>query len=90
MVRAALEACRPQGGVSVGIVRILGFILVVGGTVFGVNAYNASKSPLDQASKFITGRATDRTERDMMIGGGIIAGGVLLIAVGGGGGRRRR
>ena len=87
---AAPEARRPQGGVTVGIVRILGFMLVVGGTVFLVNAYNATKSPLDQASKFITGRATDRTERDMAIGGGIVAGGVLLIAFGGGGGKRRR
>jgi hypothetical protein len=72
----------------VGIVRILGFMLVVASTVFLVSAWRATDSFLEQATQKVTGRYSDRTQRDLAIGGAGVVGGVLLIAVGGG--RRRR
>jgi uncharacterized membrane protein len=68
--------------------RIIGFILVVVGTVLLVNVYQATQSLLEQGSRAVTGRYTERTTREMYIGGGVVAGGLLLIAVGGG--RKRR
>jgi hypothetical protein len=72
----------------VGIVRILGFMLVVAGTVFLVSAYRATGSVSERAMETFTGRYTERTQRDLAIGGAGVVGGILLIAFGGG--RRRR
>jgi ascorbate-specific PTS system EIIC-type component UlaA len=72
----------------VGIVRILGFMLVVAGTVFLVSAYRATGSLSERALETVTGRYTERTQRDLAIGGAGVVGGILLIAFGGG--RRRR
>jgi len=72
----------------VGIVRILGFMLVVAGTVFLVSAFRATDSFLERASEKLTGRYSERTQRDLAIGGAGVVGGVLLIALGGG--RKRR
>ena len=71
-----------------GIVRILGFMLVVAGTVFLVSAFRATDSFLERASEKLTGRYSERTQRDLAIGGAGVVGGVLLIALGGG--RKRR
>ncbi|QRN98171.1 DUF3185 family protein [Archangium violaceum] len=71
-----------------GIVRILGFMLVVAGTVFLVSAYRATGSVSERAMETLTGRYTERTQRDLAIGGAGVVGGILLIAFGGG--RRRR
>ncbi len=71
-----------------GIVRILGFMLVVAGTVFLVSAYRATESLPERAMEKLTGRYTERTQRDLAIGGAGVVGGALLIAFGGG--RRRR
>ncbi len=71
-----------------GIVRILGFMLVVAGTVFLVSAYRATGSLSERALETVTGRYTERTQRDLAIGGAGVVGGILLIAFGGG--RRRR
>jgi hypothetical protein len=70
----------------VGIVRIVGFMLVVAGTVFLVQTYRATDSLAERAMQKLTGRYTERTQRDFAIGGAVVAGGLLLIAVGG---RRR-
>ncbi|WP_257451512.1 DUF3185 family protein [Archangium lipolyticum] len=70
-----------------GIVRILGFMLVVAGTVFLVSAYRATGSLSERAMETLTGRYTERTQRDLAIGGAGVVGGILLIAFGG---RRRR
>ena len=70
-----------------GIVRILGFMLVVAGTVFLVSAYRATGSVSERAMETLTGRYTERTQRDLAIGGAGVVGGILLIAFGG---RRRR
>jgi hypothetical protein len=72
----------------VGIARILGFMLVVAGTVFLVSAYRATSSLSERAMETFTGRYTERTQRDLAIGGAGVVGGILLIALGGG--RRRR
>ncbi len=71
-----------------GIVRILGFMLVVAGTVFLVSAYRATGSLSERAMETITGRYTERTQRDLALGGAGVVGGILLIAFGGA--RRRR
>jgi len=73
----------------VGIARILGFMLVVAGTVFLVTAYRATGSMSERALETFTGRYTERTQRDLAIGAAGVVGGVLLIAFGGGGRRRR-
>jgi ascorbate-specific PTS system EIIC-type component UlaA len=73
----------------VGIARILGFMLVVAGTVFLVTAYRATGSMTERALETVTGRYTERTQRDLAIGAAGVVGGVLLIAFGGGGRRRR-
>jgi uncharacterized protein DUF3185 len=73
----------------VGIVRILGFMLVVAGTVFLVSAYRATGSFAERATETFTGRYSERTQRDLAIGGAGVVGGILLIAFGGGGKRRR-
>lgn len=70
------------------LLRIIGFILVVAGTVLLVSAYQASQSLLEQGSRAVTGRYTERTTRELYLGAGGVAGGVLLIALGGG--RKRR
>jgi ascorbate-specific PTS system EIIC-type component UlaA len=70
-----------------GIARILGFMLVVAGTVFLVSAYRATGSVAERVTETFTGRYTERTQRDLAIGGAGVVGGVLLIALGGG--RRR-
>ena len=72
-----------------GIARILGFMLVVAGTVFLVTAYRATGSMSERAMETFTGRYTERTQRDLAIGGAGVVGGILLIAFGGGGKRRR-
>jgi hypothetical protein len=72
----------------VGIVRILGILLVVAGTAFLASAWRSTDSLVEQAAQKLTGRYTERTQRDLMVGGAGVAGGVVLIAVGGG--RRRR
>ena len=72
-----------------GIARILGFMLVVAGTVFLVSAWRAKDSAIDRVSEAFTGRYTERTQRDLAIGGAGVVGGMLLIALGGGGKRRR-
>ena len=72
-----------------GIARILGFMLVVAGTVFLVTAYRATGSMSERAMETFTGRYTERTQRDLAIGAAGVVGGVLLIAFGGGGRRRR-
>jgi hypothetical protein len=72
----------------VGIARILGFVLVVAGSMFLVSAYRATGSFSERALEKVTGRYSDRTQRDLILGGAGVAGGVLLIAFGGG--RRRR
>ena len=72
-----------------GIARILGFMLVVAGTVFLVTAYRATGSMTERALETFTGRYTERTQRDLAIGAAGVVGGVLLIAFGGGGRRRR-
>ena len=72
-----------------GIARILGFMLVVAGTVFLVTAYRATGSMSERALETFTGRYTERTQRDLAIGAAGVVGGVLLIAFGGGGRRRR-
>ncbi len=71
-----------------GIARILGFMLVVAGTVFLVSAYRATGSFTERAAEKLTGRYTERTQRDLAIGGAGVVGGLLLIAFGGGGRRR--
>jgi ascorbate-specific PTS system EIIC-type component UlaA len=73
----------------VGIARILGFMLVVAGTVFLVSAYRATGSFTERATETFTGRYSERTQRDLAIGGAGVVGGILLIAFGGGGKRRR-
>jgi ascorbate-specific PTS system EIIC-type component UlaA len=73
----------------VGFARILGFMLVVAGTVFLVTAYRATGSMSERAMETFTGRYTERTQRDLAIGAAGVVGGVLLIAFGGGGRRRR-
>jgi ascorbate-specific PTS system EIIC-type component UlaA len=73
----------------VGIARILGFMLVVAGTVFLVTAYRATGSMSERALETFTGRYTERTQRDLALGAAGVVGGVLLIAFGGGGKRRR-
>lgn len=70
-----------------GIVRILGFLLVVAGTVFLASAWRATDSMMERAAQKLTGRYTDNTQRDLLLGGAGVAGGVLLIALGG---KRRR
>ena len=72
-----------------GIARILGFMLVVAGTVFLVTAYRATGSMSERALETFTGRYTERTQRDLALGGAGVVGGILLIAFGGGGKRRR-
>ena len=72
-----------------GIVRILGFMLVVASTVFLVGALRATDSLLERAADKITGHYTERTQRELALGGAGVVGGVLLIALGGGGKRRR-
>jgi ascorbate-specific PTS system EIIC-type component UlaA len=72
----------------VGIARILGFVLVVAGSMLLVSAYRATGSFSERALEKVTGRYSDRTQRDLILGGAGVAGGVLLIAFGGG--RRRR
>ncbi|HEX8434889.1 DUF3185 family protein [Archangium sp.] len=72
-----------------GIARILGFMLVVAGTVFLVSAYRATGSFTERATETFTGRYSERTQRDLAIGGAGVVGGILLIAFGGGGKRRR-
>jgi drug/metabolite transporter (DMT)-like permease len=74
----------------VGIARILGFMLVIAGTVFLVSAYRATESLTERASELVTGRYTERTQRDLAIGAAGVVGGALLMAFGGGGGRKRR
>jgi len=74
----------------VGIARIVGFMLVVAGTVFLVTAYRATGSLQERAVETFTGRYSERTQRDLVLGAAGVVGGVLLIAFGGGGGRRRR
>lgn len=71
-----------------GIARILGFMLVVAGTVFLVSSYQASQSLTERTVQTLTGRYTERTQRDLAIGGAGVVGGILLIAFGGGGRRR--
>ncbi|WP_199242895.1 DUF3185 family protein [Vitiosangium sp. GDMCC 1.1324] len=71
-----------------GIARILGFVLVVAGTMLLVSAYRATGSLSERAMETLTGRYTERTQRDLILGGAGVVGGVLLIAFGGG--RRRR
>ncbi|ATB29390.1 DUF3185 family protein [Melittangium boletus] len=71
-----------------GIVRILGLMLIVAGTVFLATAYRATDSFVERATQKVTGRYSDRTQRDLAIGGAGVVGGVLLLALGGG--RRRR
>ncbi|HYO52399.1 DUF3185 family protein [Archangium sp.] len=71
-----------------GIARILGFMLIVVGTVFLVSAWRATGSFSERAVETFTGRYTERTQRDLAIGAAGVVGGVLLIAFGGG--RRRR
>jgi ascorbate-specific PTS system EIIC-type component UlaA len=73
----------------VGIARILGFMLIVAGTVFLVSAYRATGSFTERATETFTGRYSERTQRDLAIGGAGVVGGILLIAFGGGGKRRR-
>jgi ascorbate-specific PTS system EIIC-type component UlaA len=73
----------------VGIARIVGFMLVVAGTVFLVTAYRATGSMSERAMETFTGRYTERTQRDLALGGAGVVGGILLIAFGGGGKRRR-
>ncbi|PTL83534.1 hypothetical protein DAT35_15400 [Vitiosangium sp. GDMCC 1.1324] len=68
--------------------RILGFVLVVAGTMLLVSAYRATGSLSERAMETLTGRYTERTQRDLILGGAGVVGGVLLIAFGGG--RRRR
>ena len=82
---------------AVGIGRILGFMLVVAGTVFLVSAWRATHTGLERISETFTGRYTERTQRDLALGGAGVVGGALLIAFGGrkgggggGGGKRRR
>ncbi|MGZ3457410.1 MAG: DUF3185 family protein [Archangium sp.] len=70
-----------------GILRVLGFMLVVAGTVFLVSAYQATGSFQERAMRGVTGRYSERTQRDLAIGGAGVVGGILLIAFGGG--RRR-
>jgi ascorbate-specific PTS system EIIC-type component UlaA len=77
----------PHQEVIVGIGRILGFMLVVAGTVFLVSAWRATDSVKERAVEAFTGRYTERTQRDLALGAGGVVGGVLLIALGG---RRRR
>ena len=72
-----------------GIARIVGFMLVVAGTVFLVTAYRATGSMSERALETVTGRYSERTQRDLAIGGAGVVGGLLLIAFGGGGKRRR-
>jgi hypothetical protein len=72
----------------VGIARILGFVLVVAGTMLLVSAYRATGSLTERAMESVTGRYSERTQRDLILGGAGVVGGVLLIAFGGG--RRRR
>jgi drug/metabolite transporter (DMT)-like permease len=72
----------------VGIARILGFMLVVAGTVFLVSAYRATGSFSERAVEKLTGRYTERTQRDLALGAAGVVGGGLLLAFGGG--RRRR
>ncbi|HEX8819892.1 MAG TPA: DUF3185 family protein [Archangium sp.] len=72
-----------------GIARIVGFMLVVAGTVFLVTAYRATGSMSERAMETFTGRYTERTQRDLALGGAGVVGGILLIAFGGGGKRRR-
>lgn len=71
-----------------GIARILGFVLVVAGTMLLVSAYRATGSFTERAMESVTGRYSERTQRDLILGGAGVVGGVLLIAFGGG--RRRR
>ena len=71
-----------------GIARILGFMLIVVGTVFLVSAWRATGSFSERAVETFTGRYTERTQRDLAIGAAGVVGGVMLIAFGGG--RRRR
>ncbi|ATB35050.1 hypothetical protein CYFUS_000462 [Cystobacter fuscus] len=71
-----------------GIVRILGIMLLVAGTVFLVTAWRATDSLVERAAQKLTGRYTDETQRDLAIGGAGVVGGVLLLALGGG--KRRR
>ncbi len=71
-----------------GIARILGFMLVVAGTVFLVSAYRATGSFSERAVEKLTGRYTERTQRDLALGAAGVVGGGLLLAFGGG--RRRR
>ncbi|HSP79495.1 MAG TPA: DUF3185 family protein [Myxococcaceae bacterium] len=73
-----------------GIARILGFMLIVAGTVFLVSAYRATGSLSERASELVTGRYTERTQRDLALGAAGVVGGALLLAFGGGGRRRRR
>ena len=70
-----------------GILRVLGFMLIVAGTVFLVSAYQATRSFSESALQKVTGHYTERTQRDLAIGGAGVVGGLLLIAFGGG--RRR-
>lgn len=70
-----------------GIARIVGFVLVIAGTMLLVSAYRATDSLAERAVEKLTGRYTERTQRDLLIGGGCVAGGLVLIALGG---RRRR
>lgn len=72
-----------------GIARILGFVLIVVGTIFLVSAYRATGSFSERALEKVTGRYSERTQRDLVIGGACAAGGLLLVAFGGGGRRRR-
>lgn len=71
-----------------GIGRILGFMLVVAGTVFLVGAWRATHHGLssvrESLSESFTGRYTERTQRDLALGGAGVLGGALLIAFGGG------
>jgi hypothetical protein len=72
----------------VGIVRILGIMLIVAGTVFLVSAWRATDSLVEKAAEKLSGHYTERTQRDLAIGGAGVVGGVLLLALGGG--KRRR
>lgn len=70
------------------LLRVIGFLLAVAGTVLLVNGYQATQSLLEQGSRAVTGHYTERTTRELYMGAGGVAGGLLLIALGGG--RKRR
>ena len=70
--------------------RLVGVMLAVVGAVVLWTGLTAKDSLVEQTTKALTGRYSERTTLYLAGGGAALAGGVLLMLFGGGGGRRRR